>query len=74
MGAPPAGKLSDLIEGVPFRDLAVTREIALETARFPQLRDPGDALIAATASVYGLTLLTVDEELLATPGLRARGG
>lgn len=52
----------------------MTREIALETARVPELRDPGDALIAATATVHDLTLLTMDQALLATPGLRARGG
>ena len=71
---PGSISITEFVAAVPFRDVQVNRDIALETARFPQLRDPGDALIAATASVYDLTLLTVDEELLSTPGLRTRGG
>lgn len=71
---PASMSIADFVEAVPFRDVQVNRDIALETTRFPHLRDPGDAFIAATASVHDLTLLTLDEELLTTKGLRVRGG
>jgi len=35
-------------------------------------RDPADHLIAATALVYGLTLMTVDARLVAAPWLPTR--
>jgi PIN domain nuclease of toxin-antitoxin system len=33
-------------------------------------RDPGDRFLAATAKVYGLTLVTADERLMRIPGLK----
>ena len=53
-----------------LRDAPLTREVALQSRRLPmQHQDPADRFIAATALVYGLTLVTADERLLAVPGL-----
>lgn len=52
-----------LIEGVVVKP--ITPEIAVLAAQFPDdfPRDPADRLIAATARVEGIPLLTRDEEL-----------
>jgi PIN domain nuclease of toxin-antitoxin system len=50
---------------------AVSAAVALEMARVPlKHADPADRLLAATARVYDLTLVTADARLLAAPGLR----
>jgi PIN domain nuclease of toxin-antitoxin system len=56
---------------VPIREAALTREVAVRS-RAVQLEheDPADRFLAATAAVYGLTLLTGDERLLAGKGYR----
>jgi PIN domain nuclease of toxin-antitoxin system len=48
-----------------LREAPVTMEVALATAHFrlPH-RDPADQLLAATANVYGLTLVTADENII----------
>lgn len=57
-------------EIAPRKIAAVTAEVALEASRIPfTYFDPADNLIAATARVYGLTLVTADEKLLKTAGL-----
>jgi PIN domain nuclease of toxin-antitoxin system len=52
-------------ESVPFKEAPVNHEIALESRRvdLPH-QDPVDRFLAATARVYGLTLVTADERLL----------
>jgi PIN domain nuclease of toxin-antitoxin system len=63
------GGLRSFLEETAARDelfiLPLTAEVALESTRlgpdFP--RDPADQLIAATARVHGLQLLTVDERI-----------
>lgn len=52
----------------PLHEAALTTEVALASLRV-QLphRDPADRFLAATAVVYGLTLVTVDERLLGAP-------
>jgi PIN domain nuclease of toxin-antitoxin system len=54
------------------RLLPITPEIALRAYEWPEdfHGDPADRLIAATASVHRLTLVTSDEKLLARPDLR----
>lgn len=49
-----------------FREAPLNIEVALETGRLrlPH-RDPADYFLAATARVFGLTLVTADETLLA---------
>ena len=48
----------------PLREAPFTNEVALATARvcLPH-RDPADRFLAATAMVYGLTLVTADRNL-----------
>jgi PIN domain nuclease of toxin-antitoxin system len=60
-----------------FQLLPLTPEIAIASTRLPgELhRDPADRILAATASVENLTLLTRDQRLLdyaRSPHLRAR--
>ena len=54
------------------RVLPITPEIALESTRIelPQ-GDPADRLIAATAAVHGVVLVTVDERLRQCPAINA---
>jgi PIN domain nuclease of toxin-antitoxin system len=48
----------------------LTFEVALESARIAlPHKDPADRFLAATASVFDLTLVTADERLLKTCGL-----
>lgn len=55
---------------VPLREAPITYDVALETrrVRLPH-RDPVDQLLAATARVFELTLVTADERLLGVKGL-----
>jgi PIN domain nuclease of toxin-antitoxin system len=50
---------------LPFREAPLTHEVAIRSRRMglPH-RDPADALLAATAAVFELTLVTADERLL----------
>lgn len=57
---------------MPIREAVVTNKAALESERVrPAHRDPADRSLAATARVYGLTLITVDEKLLKGRGVPA---
>jgi PIN domain nuclease of toxin-antitoxin system len=49
----------------PFKEAPVTHDVAMETEKvmIPH-RDPADRFLAATAKVYGLTLVTADDNLL----------
>jgi PIN domain nuclease of toxin-antitoxin system len=49
-----------------LRVLPLTFEIAKETAVLGVLRDPADRVIAATARVHGLRLVTSDERIVAS--------
>jgi PIN domain nuclease of toxin-antitoxin system len=52
---------------VPLREAAVTGDVALRsrTIDLPH-KDPADRFIAATAAVYGLTLVTSDDQILSS--------
>lgn len=55
----------------PLRAAPVTVEIALASRTFAGWHyDPADRLLAATARVLDLTLVTADARLLRTPGIR----
>lgn len=56
---------------VPFREAPLTSEVALRSRslELPH-QDPADRFLAATAVVYGLTLVTADDRLLGTPALQ----
>lgn len=59
------------LQTVPMREAPVTHEIARRSRRF-QLphRDPADRILAATASVLDLVLVTADRRLLGLAGVR----
>jgi PIN domain nuclease of toxin-antitoxin system len=63
----PADWLREIIATVPLKEAPLNHEIAIQSRRI-QLshEDPADRFIAATALVYGLTLVTADQRLLLT--------
>ncbi len=61
----PQTWIGNALDAVPLREAPITYQVAQETARV-QLphRDPADRFLVATARVFGLTLVTADEQLL----------
>jgi PIN domain nuclease of toxin-antitoxin system len=51
----------------------LTHEIALVARGLPLHQDPADRILAATAQVLGLTLVTADARLLGLPSIRTFG-
>jgi PIN domain nuclease of toxin-antitoxin system len=48
-----------------MREAPLTHDVAIEVARIPFThRDPADRFIAASAKVFGLTLVTADPRLI----------
>lgn len=67
----PARWIADVMAAVPLRDAVLTREVSVESCRLPLRHgDPADRFIAATASVYELTLVTADDRLLEVGRIR----
>lgn len=66
-----ASWVGEAFRRVPLNEAPLTHEVALATTRveLPH-RDPADRLLAATAQVFELALVTADERLLAVKGLR----
>lgn len=60
----PAAWIVAALTNVPFREATLTHEVAVASASLvlPH-RDPADSFLAASAKVYGLTLVTADENL-----------
>jgi PIN domain nuclease of toxin-antitoxin system len=57
----------------PLQEAALTREVALRSTELALgHRDPADHVLAATALVHGLTLVTVDERLRGAAWLSTR--
>ena len=58
------------LEAAPVKEAPLTTEVVLATReiRLPH-RDPADAFLAATAKVFGLTLVTSDARLIGVEGL-----
>jgi len=54
-----------VLREVPLREAPLTREVAIQS-RFVEVahQDPADRFLAATAAVYGLTLVTADDRLI----------
>ncbi len=71
-GASWAAWLREASAAPSLRILPLTVEIAIEAELLPDAfpRDPADRLIAATARVYDLTLLTADAAMRTTSELR----
>ncbi len=67
----PERWITETFAAAPLRDASLTREVAIESRTLPlTLSDPADRFIAATARVYGLTLVTADEGLMGIAGLQ----
>lgn len=58
------------LDRLPFREAVLTAEVALASRRLAvDSTDPADRFLAATAQVYGLTLVTADARLDRVPGV-----
>jgi len=68
-GMAPAEWVNAALSTAPLRDAPLNREVAIRS-RTVQLdhEDPADRLLATTAAVYDLTLVTGDERLLGGKG------
>ncbi|HZD18775.1 MAG TPA: type II toxin-antitoxin system VapC family toxin [Actinomycetota bacterium] len=65
--------VEEALARLPLEEAPLNREVAL-VSREVRLahRDPADRFLAATALVFGLTLLTVDERLTEARGIPTR--
>lgn len=62
--------ISEAMEKVPLQEAPLTHEVALATRHTGlQHRDPADHFLAATARVFGLTLVTADKRMIGVRGL-----
>ncbi|MFZ3341215.1 MAG: type II toxin-antitoxin system VapC family toxin [Terriglobales bacterium] len=63
--------LTQALTATSLKEAPLTFEVAqaLATIDLPH-GDPADHFLAASAKVFGLTLVTADEMLLATPGIK----
>lgn len=59
------------IERLQLQEATLTTDVALETSTLSLAHsDPSDHLIAASAKVFDLTLVTADEKLIAASGIK----
>ena len=59
------------VEDLKLTEAPLTVEVALAVSSINfSHADPADHLLAATAKVFGLTLVTADEQLMNLPGIR----
>jgi PIN domain nuclease of toxin-antitoxin system len=66
----PEAWVAAALARVPLREAVTTHGVAIETTRIAlPHRDPADHLIAATARVFGLILVTADARLLGVEGV-----
>lgn len=67
----PVAWIETAIKTMPMQEAPATQEVALATRAITLPHyDPADALLAATARAYDLTLVTADEKLLAGSGFK----
>ena len=66
LNSSPAAWILAALNNAPLREATLTHEVAVaaETLILPH-HDPADNFLAASAEVYGLTLVTADENLAA---------
>ncbi|HZQ93908.1 MAG TPA: type II toxin-antitoxin system VapC family toxin [Candidatus Sulfotelmatobacter sp.] len=64
--------IRQITEDAAVQILEITPDVAALATMFPDTypKDPGDRLIGATARSLGLTLITGDERILASPLIR----
>jgi len=71
LGVTPSAWVEMALSAAPMHDAALNREVAtLSRSIHLDHEDPADRFLAATASVYDLTLITADERLLRGKGFR----
>jgi PIN domain nuclease of toxin-antitoxin system len=65
LDAPPISWVKNVLSTLPFIEATLNHEVAMESRniRLPH-KAPADRFIAASASVYGLTLVTADRNLI----------
>ena len=65
LDAPPIDWMNDVLSTLPFFEATLNHEIAMQSRKIilPH-QDPADRFIAASAVVYGLTLVTADPNLI----------
>jgi PIN domain nuclease of toxin-antitoxin system len=69
----PRRWVTTALHAFPLHEAALTGEVALRSHELELgHRDPADHLLAATALVHELTLLTMDERLASAPWLPSR--
>ncbi len=69
----PRGWITDALRLLPLVEAPLTTEVAMRSNELELAnRDPADHFLAATALVYGLTLVTADARLLGTDWLATR--
>ena len=65
LDAPPGKWMKNVLSTLPFQEATLNHEVAMQS-RDVRLshQDPADRFIAASAIVYGLTLVTADRNLI----------
>jgi PIN domain nuclease of toxin-antitoxin system len=62
--------IEEALQRQPIEEATLTRAVAIDSRRLATThRDPVDRFLAATARVFGLTLVTADRELSRMKGL-----
>jgi len=66
----PVAWVRNVLQTIPFREAPLTHEVAIHSREMEVPHpDPADRFLAATALVYGLTLVTADVHLLRLPAI-----
>lgn len=65
LDAPAVTWVKNVLSTLPFQEATLNHEVAMQSrdVRLPH-QDPADRFIAASAIVYGLTLVTADRNLI----------
>jgi len=62
----PVKWIKNLLKTLPFKEAPLNHEVAIKSRQIDlPHQDPADRFLVATALIYNLTLLTVDEKILA---------
>ena len=65
LDAPPGDWMNGVLSTMPFHEAALNLEVAMRSRKISlPHQDPADRFIAASAIVYGLTLITADNNLI----------
>jgi len=63
--ATPESFVRNIIEHLPLKEAMLNSEIAIESRKVKlHHQDPADRFLAATAIIYGLTMITADKRLI----------